>query len=212
MYFRDVFMKLSNTSLFLIPSLIWGSTWYAIKFQIGTTDPLYSVAFRFFLAAFVLIAFIMAKGGSVRFSWKTHLYFMLQGVCLFGINYWLVYMSEEHLTSGLVAVIFGGLIFLNVFLSALFLNAKVQIPVVIGGVIGTVGIGLIFKDELSVFDFSDMNLPETWTVIKKVPISIRIRTAKTVEYTPVLCGILTGHGRISTNATSEQQTVPAGHF
>jgi len=82
---------------------------------------------------------------------------MLQGVCLFGINYWLVYMSEEHLTSGLVAVIFGGLIFLNVFLSALFLNTKIQMPVVIGGVIGTVGIGLIFKDELSVFDFSDMN-------------------------------------------------------
>ncbi len=156
-YFRGTFMKLSNTTLFLIPSLIWGSTWYAIKFQIGTTDPLYSVAFRFFLAAFLLILFIMIKGESIRFSWKTHLYFMLQGVCLFGINYWLVYMSEEHLTSGLVAVIFGGLIFLNVFLSALFLKSKIHTPVVVGGVIGTVGIGLIFKDELSVFDFSDMN-------------------------------------------------------
>ena len=150
-------MKLSNTTLFLIPSLIWGSTWYAIKFQIGETDPLYSVAFRFFLAAFVLIFFIKYKGESIRFSWRTHLYFMLQGVCLFGINYWLVYMSEEQLTSGLVAVIFGGLIFMNVFLSALFLKSKIQLPVVIGGVIGTVGIGLIFKDELSVFDFSDMN-------------------------------------------------------
>ncbi len=150
-------MKLSNTTLFLIPSLIWGSTWYAIKFQIGVTDPLYSVAFRFFLAAFVLIAFISVKGESIRFSWKSHRYFMLQGVCLFGINYWLVYMSEEHLTSGLVAVIFGGLIFLNVFLSALFLKSKIHTPVVVGGVIGTVGIGLIFKDELSVFDFSDMN-------------------------------------------------------
>jgi len=150
-------MKFSNTTLFLIPSLIWGSTWYAIKFQIGTTDPLYSVAFRFFLAALLLILFIRFKGESIRFSWKTHLFFMLQGVCLFGINYWLVYMSEEQLTSGLVAVIFGGLIFMNVFLSALFLKSKIHTPVVVGGIIGTVGIGLIFKDELSVFDFSDMN-------------------------------------------------------
>lgn len=150
-------MKLSNTTLFLIPSLIWGSTWYAIKFQIGETDPLYSVAYRFFLAAAILLIYIKWRGESLTFSWKTHLYFMLQGICLFGINYWLVYMAEEHLTSGLVAVIFGGLIFLNVFLSALFLNAKIHMPVIIGGIIGTTGIGLIFKDELSVFDFSDMN-------------------------------------------------------
>ena len=38
-----------------------------------------------------------------------------QGACLFGLNYWLVYLAEEHLTSGLVAVIFSGLIFINIF-------------------------------------------------------------------------------------------------
>ena len=81
----------------------------------------------------------------------------LQGACLFGFNYWLVYMSEEHLTSGLVAVIFSGLIFMNVFLNALILKAPIRKHVVFGGIIGILGVALIFKDELRMFDFSDQN-------------------------------------------------------
>ena len=150
-------MRLSNTVLFLIPAFIWGSTWYAIKFQIGNTDPLFSVGYRFLLAGSILLIYSKLMGLPLRFSTSQHLYIALQGACLFGINYWLVYMSEEYLTSGLVAVIFSGLIFMNVFLSAILLRAPVRKNVIYGGLIGIVGVGLIFKDELTVFDFSDKN-------------------------------------------------------
>lgn len=150
-------MRLSNYILFLIPSLIWGSTWYVIKFQIGDTDPLFSVGYRFFLAGFILIIYSGLAKLTLRFSVKDHLFMALQGACLFGINYWMVYMAEEHLTSGLVAVIFSCLIFLNVFLGALILKAPIRKSVIFGGVIGILGIALIFKDELTVFNFSDSN-------------------------------------------------------
>ncbi len=150
-------MRLPNYILFLIPSFIWGSTWYAIKFQIGDTDPLYSVGYRFFLAGFLLMAYSMLMRLNLRFSLRNHLFIALQGACLFGINYWLVYMAEEHLTSGLVAVIFSCLIFLNVFFGAIILKAPVRRGVVIGGMLGLSGIILIFKDELKIFDFSDYN-------------------------------------------------------
>lgn len=150
-------MRLSNTALFLIPSLIWGSTWYVIKFQIGDTDPLFSVGYRFILAGGVLLAYSKLAKLNLRFTAKNHFFIALQGVCLFGINYWLVYMSERQLTSGLVAVIFSGLIFMNVFLNALILKAPVRKNVMAGGVVGILGIALIFKDELTVFNFSDQN-------------------------------------------------------
>jgi len=150
-------MRLSNYILFLIPALIWGSTWYAIKFQIGDTDPLFSVAYRFILAGVIMVAYSKLRKLNMRFSMMDHLFMALQGACLFGVNYWLVYMAEEHLTSGLVAVIFSGLIFMNVFLNALILKAPVRKKVVFGGLIGILGVALIFKDELRVFDFSDQN-------------------------------------------------------
>ena len=93
----------------------------------------------------------------MKFSLRSHFFIALQGACLFGINYWLVYMSEEHLTSGLVAVIFSGLIFMNVFLNALILKAPVRKNVVFGGLIGIVGIFLIFREELTSFSLSNEN-------------------------------------------------------
>ena len=150
-------MRLSNTVLFLIPAFIWGSTWYVIKFQIGDTDPLFSVGYRFLLAGFIMLGYSKLTKINLRFTVRNHFFIALQGACLFGINYWLVYMAERHLTSGLVAVIFSGLIFMNIFLNALILRAPVRKNVILGGIIGILGVALIFKDELKVFDFSDQN-------------------------------------------------------
>ncbi len=150
-------MRIPNIILFLIPTFIWGSTWYIIKFQIGDTDPLFSVGYRFVIASIILLLYSKITKLNLRFSLRDHLFIALQGACLFGINYWFVYMAEEHLTSGLVAVIFSGLIFMNVFLNAVILKAPVRKSVILGGAIGAVGIILIFKDELTGFSLSDQN-------------------------------------------------------
>ena len=43
-------MNMSVPVLFLIPTLIWGSTWLAITFQLGNVAPEVSVCYRFALA------------------------------------------------------------------------------------------------------------------------------------------------------------------
>ncbi len=151
-------MRTSNFLLLLIPSFIWGSTWYAIKFQIGETDPLFSVGYRFALAGGLLLAFSYFKGYKLKFSLKDYAFMGLQGICLFGLNYWLVYMAEEHLESGLVAVIFACLVFMNIFMSALFLRLPVKPKVILGAFFGIGGILLIFKNELTGFDLKNDNL------------------------------------------------------
>jgi drug/metabolite transporter (DMT)-like permease len=146
---------LKNLILFSIPSLIWGSTWLAIKFQLGEVDPLVSVFYRFFLAAIILLVYSRLVGLNLKYSAKQHFFMALLGLLLFGINYWLVYLAEIHLKSGLVAVLFSTIVFLNIFNGALFLKSKIRLNVLFSSLLGFIGIVLVFKDELFGFTFSD---------------------------------------------------------
>ncbi|MBT8378146.1 MAG: EamA family transporter [Ignavibacteria bacterium] len=147
-----MFMK--NFILFSIPALIWGSTWLAIKYQLGIVDPLVSVFYRFLIAAIILFAYCGSLGINLKYSAKQHFFMALQGLLLFGINYWLVYLAEVHLKSGLVAVLFSTIIFLNIFNGALFLKSKVRLNVLFNSLLGFIGIALVFKEELFGFTFS----------------------------------------------------------
>jgi len=141
-------MKLKQIIYFTIPCIIWGSTWFAIKFQLGQVDPLASVAYRFLIAGILLISFCLIQKMNMRYSWKEHLLMMLQGMILFGFNYWLVYLAEEDLTSGIVSIIFSFAIFTNIFFNYLFLKGKIRKEVVVAAILGIAGTILIFNEEL----------------------------------------------------------------
>ena len=47
-----------NLSLYLLTVLIWGTTWIAIKFQMGEVAVAASIAYRFALASAVLFAML----------------------------------------------------------------------------------------------------------------------------------------------------------
>lgn len=144
-------LRLNNFFLFIIPALIWGSTWFVITFQLGEVDPLVSVSYRFFIGGVVLLLYALLRNLPLKFTWQQHVRAMQQGVLLFGINYWLVYLSEQHLTSGLVAVAFSSIVFFNIVFGAIFFNAKINKRVVVGAVLGLVGTILIYKVEFISF-------------------------------------------------------------
>lgn len=143
--------KSSNFLLFLIPALIWGSTWFVITFQLGKVDPLISISYRFFIGGVILFLYALIRKLPLKFTWQEHLRAVQQGILLFGINYWLVYLSELTLTSGLVAVAFSTLIFFNIGFGALFLKATINKRIVFGAVIGLIGTVLIYKTEFESF-------------------------------------------------------------
>ena len=93
---------------------------------------------------------------NLKYSIKQHLFIALQGLLLFGINYWLVYLAEIHLESGLVAVLFSTIVFLNIINDAVFLKSKIRLNVLLSSLIGFIGIILVFKDELFGFTFSSV--------------------------------------------------------
>ena len=149
---------MKNTILYLTTIFIWGSTWLAIKFQLGSVDPIVSICYRFFLAACLLIIFCIITKQRMEFLFKKHLCMALQGLFLFSLNYWAVYMAETYMTSGLVAVVFSLIVFLNIINGYIFLKSPVKSGTLIGAILGTIGICLIFMPEINSFDLSDKNI------------------------------------------------------
>jgi len=145
-------VKLSKSLLFIIPTLIWGSTFFAIKFQVGTVAPIWSVSYRFLLAGIFLLAYAKITHINLNFTLHQHLRMALQGTLLFGVNYWFTYIAEQELTSALVAVAFSGVIFLNIIFGTLFLKRKTQRKVYIGAAIGVIGTALLFYQDLRTID------------------------------------------------------------
>lgn len=148
----------SNALLFAIPAIIWGSTWYAITFQLGSVDPLFSVSYRFILAGLLLIAYCLLSGKSIRFSLRQHRAIFIQALCLFGFNYWLTYMSEQYIASGLVALIFSLIIFLNMLFGRLILGNPIRKQVLIGAGFGLVGTIMIFAPDLINYETNDKTI------------------------------------------------------
>lgn len=49
-----------NLSLYIVTVLIWGTTWIAIKWQLGSVPPPVSIAWRFWLASTVMFVLLRA--------------------------------------------------------------------------------------------------------------------------------------------------------
>ena len=147
-----------NVLLYVVTILIWGSSWLAIKFQLGVVDPMVSVAYRFLLASGISWIYCRYSGLQLSFRLRDHGFMFLQGVSLFALNYWLFYISELTLTSGLAAVIFSTIVVMNMLNGAIFLKNRLELRVVIGAVFGLSGIILVFWAEVSDFEAGSENL------------------------------------------------------
>ncbi len=145
-----------NNTIFLFIStlIVWGPTWYIIKFQLGIVDPMTSVFYRFFLSSIIILVFCVLKKINLRFSLKEHFFIAALGVSLFNINYVLFYLSTVHLISGFVALCFSSILFLNVINNIIFKGKFPKIMTLVGGFIGTLGLLFIFYDEIINFEFS----------------------------------------------------------
>lgn len=140
---------MNNLGLYLVSVLIWGSTWLAITFQLGRVPPEVSVAYRFALASALLFAWCRFRRLRLAFTWREHGWMALQGLLLFGANYVCVYLAEAQISSGLVALVFSLIVFMNIGSTRLFFGTRIRPATMIGALMGVCGVALVFLPELS---------------------------------------------------------------
>jgi drug/metabolite transporter (DMT)-like permease len=138
-----------SASLYLSSVLIWGSTWFAIKFQLGVVAAEVSLVYRFGIAAILLLLFCILSGRGLSYTPRQHAFIALQGLFLFSSNYLVFYWATELLTSGIVALMFSTVILMNIVNGALFMGSRVRPRVILGAGFGIAGIAAIFWAEVS---------------------------------------------------------------
>jgi drug/metabolite transporter (DMT)-like permease len=132
---------------FGIVTLIWGSTWLVIRDQLGVVPPSWSVSYRFLLAGLCMTAYALVRRESFRLGMRGFAFAGLIGVTQFCLNFNFVYRAEEHITSGLVSVVFALLLVPNALFARIFLGQRLGRQLMLGSAIAIAGIVLLFVRE-----------------------------------------------------------------
>ena len=128
----------------------WSTSWLPLKWQLGEIAPEVSLFWRFCLASALM--FLVTKlftSEKITFAWRDHLLMIPLGFCLFSMNFTLFYYGGLNTTSGLLAVVFSTASLINIFYMALLQRQMPKLMLIIAGLIGFIGVGLIYSPELT---------------------------------------------------------------
>src|SRR5947207_1955429 len=137
--------------VWLILCGIWGSTWLFIKLGLADLPPLTFAGIRFLLASMILTAIVLARGVRWPRGREEWILIAIVGILQFTLNYGLVFWGEQHIPSGLAAVLQStfpafGLVIAHFYLP----GERMTLLKVMGVLMGIVGIAIIFSDQLNV--------------------------------------------------------------
>jgi drug/metabolite transporter (DMT)-like permease len=139
----------NNVILYCITVLIWGTTWFAIKLQVGHAPNEISIFYRAALATICLFAWCKIKGLSLRFNPKDHIFLCLLGLAMFSLHYVFVYHATNYIVSGVVAVVFAGVSFLSILNNFIFFRIKPSLNIIVGALVGASGLCVFFWHEVT---------------------------------------------------------------
>lgn len=166
-------MPFSTFQLFATCVVIWGSTWIAITFQLGSVAPEMSVGYRFLLASAALFAFCKWRRMPLGFTPSQHVDLFLFGAAMFSVSYILVYYAETFIVSGMVAVGYSASPMINMLMSRLFFGTPMTRRVAVGSLFGIVGIICVFWHEFGKLSVSrNAELGAVFTMLSVLASSI----------------------------------------
>ncbi len=131
-------------------SILWGTTWYAIRIGLNSLTPIFAAGLRFSTASVFIFAIMKFSGKQLQIDRVSLTLYVLMGFFSFVFPYGLVYWGEQYVSSGLTSVLFGVFPFFVILFSRLsFPNNKIGIYKLLGVLLAFGGIVVIFSDSLS---------------------------------------------------------------
>ncbi|MGD8895459.1 MAG: DMT family transporter [Acidobacteriota bacterium] len=134
---------------FLLLTLIWGTTWAVIRVGLEGIPPLTGVSLRFAIAGALLLALVPRFGVRFRWSGAELALWAVNGLFSFTASYTIVYWAEQHIPSGLTAVLFATYPLMVAVIAHFVLPGERLRWGTSGGVLlGFAGVAVIFSDDL----------------------------------------------------------------
>ena len=135
--------------LYALTVASWSLSWYALKLQPGVVANEVSIAYRFAIAAAIMVAWALATGRPLRFALREHMVFAAMGACIFSTNFLLFYYGSACLVSGLLSVVFSTASLLSMLLAITVLGDRPSPKVIGAAFLGFAGIALLFWPEIA---------------------------------------------------------------
>ncbi|HST51215.1 MAG TPA: EamA family transporter [Pyrinomonadaceae bacterium] len=136
-------------AVFLILCCIWGSTWLFIKLGLRDLPPVSFAAVRFLLATSILFAIVAARRVRLPRTLRAWTLIAVTGVLSFTLNYGLLFWGEQHISSGLAALLQATIpVFGMLFAHAHLPGERLSAWKMAGVLLGVAGVGVIFSNQM----------------------------------------------------------------
>lgn len=136
-------------AVFLLLCCIWGSTWLFIKLGLRDLPPVSFAAVRFVLASAILFAIIAARRVRLPRTAREWALIAVTGVLSFTLNYGLLFWGEQHISSGLAALLQATIpVFGMLFAHAHLPGERLSVWKMSGVLLGVGGVGFIFSNQM----------------------------------------------------------------
>ena len=129
---------------------IWGSTWLFIKLGLADLPPITFAGIRFVIACAIIFLLIRARRISLPRRGRAWLLLAVTGVLSFTLNYGLIFWAEQHISSGLAALLQATTPAFGLVIAHLHLpSERMTWAKIFGVVLGVCGVGVVFSNQLS---------------------------------------------------------------
>jgi drug/metabolite transporter (DMT)-like permease len=131
--------------LFAVISLIWGSTWLAIKIGLVGVPPFLGAGLRFMLATVLVGLVLAARRRRFHLTADDRVCVLSLGLLVFWLDYAAVYWAETRISSGLTAILFSTMPLMTALLSAYWMRSETLGGRKVAGIlVGVLGTALLF--------------------------------------------------------------------
>src|SRR5215475_11019330 len=137
---------------FSIIYFVWGSTFLAIRIGVHEVPPLLFAAMRFLTAGVILFAWVIATGERTP-SKREWISASLLGFFIFVCDYGLLFWAEQHVPSGIAAVILATIPAFMALSEIIFLRTrKLTARLAIALLIGIAGVAVLVTRGVALGD------------------------------------------------------------
>ncbi len=145
----DKNIKIKAYSAWLAISIIWGTTYLAIRVGVDEMPPFLFSAPRWIFAGIIYLIVLSWRGYS--FPEKSdYKHIAVVGLLLLGVSNGLLVVAEQWIPSGLAAILITTVPFVIVLLESVILRKrKLNLLIISGIIIGFIGVALILGNNLS---------------------------------------------------------------
>ncbi len=134
--------------VWLLLCFVWGTTWIFIKLGLNDLPPISFAALRFTVACLILLPILFLQKIELPQGKKIWTIILITGILQFCFNYGLLFWGEQHITSGLAAVLQATIPAFGLVLARIYVGEQITGLKILSILLGLAGVAVIFREQL----------------------------------------------------------------